>query len=76
MPDGGLIEMAPAAGSARDFYARLAPSQAFAAIMAAKRYLSLPADWMIGGADVVQSTAEIARGRYKAVNTVGRRYSP
>ncbi len=34
-------------------------------------YVDLPADWSIGVSDVVESTAEIAAGRYKAVNLAG-----
>ena len=35
------------------------------------RYRSLPEDWLIGVADVVDSTGALQAGRYKAVNTVG-----
>lgn len=31
----------------------------------------VPDDWIIGTADIVDSTGEIARGRYKTVNVVG-----
>ena len=34
-------------------------------------YVPLPADWSLGLADVVTSTAAIEGGRYKAVNTAG-----
>ncbi|MEP2533804.1 DUF3095 domain-containing protein [Shimia sp.] len=34
-------------------------------------YAPLPDDWVVGVADIVGSTQEIARGRYKTVNTVG-----
>ncbi|HEX4766105.1 MAG TPA: DUF3095 domain-containing protein [Lichenihabitans sp.] len=34
-------------------------------------YVPLPADWSLGLADVVTSTAAIEAGRYKAVNTAG-----
>lgn len=37
----------------------------------AAHYRSLPADWIIGVADVVDSTGAIAKGQYKAVNMVG-----
>ena len=35
------------------------------------RYRTLPEDWLIGVADVVDSTSALQAGRYKAVNTVG-----
>ena len=35
------------------------------------RYRTLPEDWLIGVADVVDSTGALQAGRYKAVNTVG-----
>lgn len=35
------------------------------------RYAALPDDWVIGVADVVDSTGAIAAGRYKAVNLAG-----
>ena len=31
----------------------------------------MPGDWALGVADIVDSTGEIARGRYKTVNMVG-----
>lgn len=34
-------------------------------------YSTLPDEWVLGVADVVNSTAEIAAGRYKTVNMVG-----
>ena len=34
-------------------------------------YRTLPEDWLIGVADVVDSTGALQAGRYKAVNTVG-----
>ncbi len=34
-------------------------------------FVPLPDDWVIGLSDVVSSTAAIAEGRYKAVNTAG-----
>ena len=35
------------------------------------RYVALPADWVLGVADVVTSTEALEAGRYKAVNTAG-----
>lgn len=34
-------------------------------------YAPLPDDWIVGAADIVGSTQEIAQGRYKVVNLVG-----
>ena len=44
------------------------PAQAFADIAEPSRYQPLPDDWMLGLADVVQSTQAIRENRYKAVN--------
>ena len=54
-----------------DFYDRLPVFEAFADIMDPARYRPLPADWLVGLTDVVNSTQAIAAGRYKAVNTAG-----
>src|SRR5689334_19785467 len=54
-----------------DFYDRLPVFEAFADIMDPARYRPLPADWLLGLTDVVNSTQAIAAGRYKAVNTAG-----
>src|SRR5215475_4831197 len=53
------------------FYAGLACFDTFSELTHFDRYLPLPDDWVIGIADVVQSTRAIEAGRYKAVNTVG-----
>lgn len=37
----------------------------------ADRFTLLPPDWVVGITDIVDSTGEIARGRYKVVNVVG-----
>ena len=37
----------------------------------ARRYVPVPSEWWIGISDVVDSTAAIAAGRYKAVNLAG-----
>jgi hypothetical protein len=54
-----------------DFYARLKPFPRFSDVLDLARYQPLPGDWLIGTADVVNSTGAIAEGRYKAVNMVG-----
>ncbi|GAB5377189.1 MAG: DUF3095 domain-containing protein [Acuticoccus sp.] len=43
----------------------------FEDILDAAAFRSLPADWVIGVADVVDSTGAIGEGRYKAVNIAG-----
>jgi hypothetical protein len=53
------------------FYAELKPFDTFRSIADVNSYRSLPADWIVGVTDVVQSTAAIAVGGYKAVNIVG-----
>lgn len=43
----------------------------FGEVADAERYLAVPATWLVGTSDVVNSTGAIAAGRYKAVNMVG-----
>jgi hypothetical protein len=43
----------------------------FTGIVDPARYQPLPDDWMLGLADVVQSTKAIRENRYKAVNMAG-----
>jgi Protein of unknown function (DUF3095) len=54
-----------------DFYAAVPVFDSFADVMKPSSYRPVPADWMVGFADVVGSTKAIAQGRYKAVNMVG-----
>jgi hypothetical protein len=60
-----------AAEEAFSFYESIEPFDSFADVVDEGRYRSLPDDWIVGVADVVESTAAIAAGRYKAVNLVG-----
>ncbi len=53
------------------FYAGIPVQRGFRALMNPGLYTPLPADWMIGMADIVQSTKAIAEKRYKAVNMAG-----
>ena len=53
------------------FYASVPVFRGFARLMDPALYVRLPDDWTVGIADVVQSTAAIAAGRYKAVNMAG-----
>ncbi|MGD9862233.1 MAG: DUF3095 domain-containing protein [Pseudodonghicola sp.] len=53
------------------FYGRIAPQTDFAALAVGDGFTPLPDDWLLGCADIVDSTAEIACGRYKTVNMIG-----
>lgn len=52
------------------FYDRIAPVSDFAGLSGTEQYRDVPEDWFVGVADIVDSTREIASGRYKAVNMV------
>jgi hypothetical protein len=54
-----------------DFYASLPVFHDFTEVMDPSLFRPLPADWVVGVADVVQSTKAIAENRYKAVNMGG-----
>jgi len=54
-----------------DFYASLPLFRDFTHVMDPSLFKPLPGDWMVGVADVVQSTKAIAENRYKAVNMAG-----
>jgi hypothetical protein len=53
------------------FYASLPVFRDFTQVMDPALFRPLPDDWVIGTADVVQSTKAIAENRYKAVNMAG-----
>lgn len=53
------------------FYASIAVFDGFQSLMDPALYTPLPGDWWIGIADIVDSTAAIAAGRYKVVNMAG-----
>src|SRR3954467_4340348 len=53
------------------FYASLPLFRDFTAVMDPRLFSPLPGDWVVGVADVVQSTRAIAENRYKAVNMAG-----
>ncbi|MEX0317894.1 MAG: DUF3095 domain-containing protein [Ruegeria sp.] len=53
------------------FYAQLVPQREFARMAEPSRFQPVPDDWMVGVSDIVNSTGEIAEGRYKTVNMVG-----
>jgi Protein of unknown function (DUF3095) len=62
------VREAPAAHEA-SFYAKLPVFDHFSRLMDPSVYTPLPDGWVLGLSDVVKSTAAIAAGRYKAVNT-------
>jgi hypothetical protein len=62
--------MTPIAGS-EDFYGRIPVFHGFARLMDPALYSPLPDDWIVGVADIVDSTKAIADKRYKAVNMAG-----
>ena len=53
------------------FYTHVPVRRGFRSLMDPAHYAPLPDDWMLGIADVVQSTKAIADKRYKAVNMAG-----
>ncbi|MGJ5180742.1 DUF3095 domain-containing protein [Bradyrhizobium oligotrophicum] len=57
--------------SAADYYASIPVFRGFARLMEPQLYKPVPDDWMIGMADIVESTKAIADRRYKAVNMAG-----
>lgn len=54
-----------------DFYDRLLRVDSFADLTNPTLYTALPDDWVIGTADIVNSTSLVAAGHYKTVNLVG-----
>ena len=57
--------------SVEDFYAGMPLFRNFTEVMDPGLFTQLPGDWVVGTADVVQSTKAIAENRYKAVNMAG-----
>ena len=53
------------------FYADIPIFRSFGSLMDPALYVPLPEDWLIGVADIVESTNAIAAQRYKAVNMAG-----
>jgi hypothetical protein len=60
-----------ASGSTTDFYEGVPVFRDFSRIANDASFLPLPDDWMVGVADVAQSTKAIRENRYKAVNMAG-----
>lgn len=55
----------------KDFYRHLPARQAFSETLDTRQHAVLPDDWWLVIADIAGSTAAIADGAYKDVNTVG-----
>lgn len=53
------------------FYSAMPPFRSFVSLMDPSLYRPVPDGWLIGVADIVQSTRAIANNRYKAVNMAG-----
>jgi hypothetical protein len=53
------------------YYADIPVFRRFGRLMDPTLYVPLPGDWMIGVADIVDSTKAISEQRYKAVNMAG-----
>src|SRR4051812_13921221 len=53
------------------FYDKIPVFNRFSTLMDPALYQALPDDWVLGLADVVQSTRAIKENRYKAVNMAG-----
>ena len=58
-------------GGRDDFYSAMPVFRGFANLMDPSLYRPVPNGWLIGVADIVQSTKAIADNRYKAVNMAG-----
>ena len=65
-----MSSIAPGA-NADAFYTGVPVFRGFSNVTDFSQYRSLPDDWWLGVADVVQSTQAIAQNRYKAVNMAG-----
>jgi hypothetical protein len=53
------------------FYGGIKVFRGFSSLMDPALYVPLPDDWIVGVADIVESTKAIADARYKAVNMAG-----
>lgn len=53
------------------FYDSLPRLRDFTRLTDPERFTAVPDDWVLGVADIVDSTEEIAKGRYKTVNMIG-----
>ena len=53
------------------FYEQIEPFSDFTRVTELELYQFLPDDWIVGVADVVDSTGAIKAGLYKTINTIG-----
>jgi DUF3095 family protein len=60
-----------AANDSEAFYATVPVQRGFRSLMDPAQYTPLPEDWLVGIADIVESTKAIAAKQYKAVNMAG-----
>ncbi|UVF18750.1 DUF3095 domain-containing protein [Microvirga terrae] len=65
----GVSLQDPGRQAEADFYARLPVFDHFSQLTDPGLYMPVPDDWVLGLSDIVRSTAAIAAGRYKEVNT-------
>lgn len=71
-PDQTSLQTNLAPGIGADaFYSAMPVFRGFASLMDPSLYQPVPDGWLIGVADIVQSTQAIANNRYKAVNMAG-----
>ena len=66
-----MTPLKTASGGTSSFYGSIEPFRGFGRLMDPLLYKPVPDDWLIGVADIVQSTRAIADNRYKAVNMAG-----
>ncbi len=66
-----MTPLKTASGGTSSFYGSIEPFHGFGRLMDPLLYEPVPGDWLIGVADIVQSTRAIADNRYKAVNMAG-----
>lgn len=66
-----MSSQSEAAVTGEAFYSAMPVFRGFANLMDPSLYHSVPDGWLIGVADIVQSTQAIANNRYKAVNMAG-----
>ncbi len=72
MIDAGAAEVSASQFPVAKFtFSGLTPVTGFDSLVDPAAYVPLPDDWVLGLADVIDSTGAIAAGRYKAVNTAG-----
>ena len=66
-----MLQTSDQQSSSEDFYACLAPIVSLSDLTNPAHYHAAPGDWSVFITDVRGSTAAVAAGRYKEVNTIG-----